>query len=216
MEPLDAVVKLTAGSCEIWAGDQFQTMDQGNAAKAAGLDPQQVTINTLYAGGSFGRRANVWSDYIGGSRLHREGLRRRRQRRSSCNGLARTICMGVCTGPCISTSSRRGLNEKKELVGWRHVIVGQSIMAGGPFEVMVKNGIDPHGRSKALHPLRMRLPNIDVEPRHHQEPRAGAVVARGRELAHHVAVETFIDEVAYAAGKDPLRSAGICSRRNRA
>jgi len=36
MEPLDAVVKLTATSCEIWAGDQFQTIDQANAAKTAG------------------------------------------------------------------------------------------------------------------------------------------------------------------------------------
>ena len=33
MEPLDAVVKLAANSCEIWAGDQFQTLDQMNAAK---------------------------------------------------------------------------------------------------------------------------------------------------------------------------------------
>ena len=64
MEPLDAVVKLTANSCEIWAGDQFQTVDQMNAAHTAGLDPQQVSIHTLYAGGSFGRRANAGSDYI--------------------------------------------------------------------------------------------------------------------------------------------------------
>ncbi len=64
MEPLDAVVKLTANSCEIWAGDQFQTVDQANAAKIAGLEPQQVSIHTLYAGGSFGRRANAYSDYI--------------------------------------------------------------------------------------------------------------------------------------------------------
>ncbi|WP_253262608.1 molybdopterin cofactor-binding domain-containing protein, partial [Pseudomonas aeruginosa] len=55
MEPLDAVVRLTADSCEIWAGDQFQTVDQGNAARTAGLKPEQVKINTLYAGGSFGR-----------------------------------------------------------------------------------------------------------------------------------------------------------------
>ena len=53
MEPLDAVVKLDANSCEIWAGDQFQTIDQANAAATAGLKPEQVTIHTLYAGGSF-------------------------------------------------------------------------------------------------------------------------------------------------------------------
>ena len=36
MEPLDAVVKLDADSCEIWAGDQFQTVDQANAAHDRG------------------------------------------------------------------------------------------------------------------------------------------------------------------------------------
>ena len=61
---MDAVVKLTADRCEIWAGAQFQTVDQMNSANAAGLKPEQVVINTLYAGGSFGRRANFVSDYI--------------------------------------------------------------------------------------------------------------------------------------------------------
>ena len=64
MEPLDCVVRLEDDRCEIWAGDQFQTIDQGNAAAAAGLKPDQVQIHTLMAGGSFGRRANAVSDYI--------------------------------------------------------------------------------------------------------------------------------------------------------
>src|SRR3984957_3545595 len=64
MEPLDAVVKLDAEGCEIWCGDQFQTVDQANAAATAGLKPEQVKIHTLLAGGSFGRRANMGSDYI--------------------------------------------------------------------------------------------------------------------------------------------------------
>src|SRR5205814_10561779 len=57
-------VRLTADACEIWAGDQFQTIDQANAARVAGLPPERVTIHTVYAGGSFGRRANAESDYI--------------------------------------------------------------------------------------------------------------------------------------------------------
>ena len=64
MEPLTAVRRLSAEKCEIWAGCQFQTIDQANAAAAVGLKPEQVTINTLAAGGTFGRRANAESDYI--------------------------------------------------------------------------------------------------------------------------------------------------------
>lgn len=64
MEPLDVVVKYDANGAEIWAGDQFQTPDQMNAARVLGLKPEQVKIHTLYAGGSFGRRATPVSDYI--------------------------------------------------------------------------------------------------------------------------------------------------------
>jgi len=64
MEPLTAVCSLSPDKCEIWAGCQFQTLDQANAAAAVGLKPEQVTINTLAAGGTFGRRATPESDYI--------------------------------------------------------------------------------------------------------------------------------------------------------
>ncbi len=73
MEPLTAAAKLSPGKCEIWAGCQFQTIDQANAAQAAGLRPDQVTIYTLAAGGTFGRRANPESDYIVEAVTHRKG-----------------------------------------------------------------------------------------------------------------------------------------------
>src|SRR6266853_1460345 len=59
MEPLTAVCSLSPDKCEIWAGCQFQTVDQMNAAAAVGLKPEQVTINTLAAGVTFGRRATT-------------------------------------------------------------------------------------------------------------------------------------------------------------
>jgi isoquinoline 1-oxidoreductase subunit beta len=64
MEPLNCTVSISGESCEIWAGTQFQTVDQGAAAKVAGLKPEQVKVNTMIAGGGFGRRANPTSDYI--------------------------------------------------------------------------------------------------------------------------------------------------------
>jgi isoquinoline 1-oxidoreductase beta subunit len=201
MEPLDAVVKLTASSCEIWAGDQFQTMDQGNAAKAAGLDPQQVTINTLYAGGSFGRRANVWSDYIVeavsiAKAFGADGTPIKLQwtREDDLHG-------GLYR-PMYFHKLEAGLNEKKELVGWRHVIVGQSIMAGGPFEAMVKNGIDPTSVEGASS-IAYAIPNIDVELATTKSP-VPVLWWRVVGSSHTTfAVEAFIDEVAHAAGKDP-------------
>ncbi len=63
MEPLDAVVKLTADGCDIWSGTQLQSGDQKHVAALVGLKPEQVRINTLYAGGGFGRRGPFDSDY---------------------------------------------------------------------------------------------------------------------------------------------------------
>jgi len=96
-----------------------------------------------------------------------------------------------------------GLNDKKELVGWRHVIVGQSIMAGGPFEVMVKNGIDPTSVEGAA-TIAYDIPNIDVNL---ATTKTGVPVLWWRVVgSSHTtfAVEAFIDEVAHAAGKDPF------------
>ena len=124
MEPLDAVVKLTPDSCEIWAGDQFQTVDQGNAARTAGLDPQQVKIHTLYAGGSFGRRANTQSDYIVEAVSIAKAL--------GANGTPVKLqwtreddIHGGLYRPMYFHKLDAGLTADGKLVGWRHRIVSR-------------------------------------------------------------------------------------------
>jgi isoquinoline 1-oxidoreductase beta subunit len=199
MEPLDAVVKLTASSCEIWAGDQFQTVDQMNAAKAAGLDPQQVTIHT---GGSFGRRANVWSDYI----VEAVSI----AKASGADGIPIKLqwtreddIRGGYYRPMYFHKLEAGLNEKKELVGWRQVIVGQSIMAGGLFAAMVNKGIDPTSVEGAA-TMAYAIPNLSVELSTTSSP-LPILWWRVVGSSHTVfAVEAFMDEVAHAAGEDPF------------
>ena len=128
MEPLDAVVKLSADRCEIWAGDQFQTVDQANAAHTAGLDPQQVSIHTLYAGGSFGRRANPGSDYI----VEAVSIAKAYGADGTPIKLQWTREDDIHGGlyrPMYFHKLEAGLNAEGRLTGWQHVIVGQSIMA---------------------------------------------------------------------------------------
>ncbi len=202
MEPLDAVVKLTSTTCEIWAGDQFQTLDQANAAKTAGLDPAQVTINTLYAGGSFGRRANVRSDYI----VEAVSIAKAYGADGTPIKLQWTREDDIHGGlyrPMYFHKLEAALNHKKELVAWRHVIVGQSIMSGGPFEVMVKDGVDPTSVEGAS-TIAYRIPNIDVSLSTTKNP-IPVLWWRVVGSSHTVfAVETFIDQVAHAAGRDPF------------
>jgi isoquinoline 1-oxidoreductase subunit beta len=201
MEPLDAVVKLTASSCEIWAGDQFQTVDQSNAAKTAGLDPQQVSIHTLYAGGSFGRRANPGSDFI----VEAVSIAK------ACGADGIPIKLqwtreddlhGGLYRPMYFHKLEAGLSEKGELSGWRHVIVGQSIMADTLFApMMIKDGIDPTSVEGAAS-IAYAIPNVTVSLATTKSP-VPILWWRVVGSSHTAfAVEAFIDEVATAAGED--------------
>ena len=202
MEPLDAVVKLTPGNCEIWAGDQFQTIDQANAAHAAGLDPQQVSIHTLYAGGSFGRRANMGSDYI----VEAVSIAK------ACGADGTPIKLqwtreddihGGLYRPMYFHKMEAGLDAKGRLAGWRHVIVGQSIMAGTAFAGMIKDGIDPTSVEGAA-TMAYDIPNVKVDL---ATTKTGVPVLWWRVVgSSHTAfaVEAFMDEAAHAAGADPF------------
>jgi isoquinoline 1-oxidoreductase subunit beta len=203
MEPLDAVVKLDANACEIWAGDQFQTVDQANAAATAGLKPEQVKIHTLLAGGSFGRRANMASDYIVEAVSVAKAL--------GANGVPVKLqwtreddIQGGRYRPIYLHRLEAALDNDGRLVGWRHRIVGQSIMAGTAFAaVMVKNGIDGTSVEGAAN-LPYAVPNMAVEL---NTTETGVPVLWWRVVgSSHTAyaTEAFIDEIAHAAGKDPF------------
>jgi isoquinoline 1-oxidoreductase beta subunit len=204
MEPLDAVVKLDANGCEIWAGDQFQTIDQANAAAIAGLKPEQVTIHTLYAGGSFGRRANAASDYIVEAVSIAKAL--------GANGTPLKLqwtreddIRGGFYRPAYVHKLDAGLDAQGKLVGWRHRIVGQSIMAGTLFApLMVKDGVDRTSVEGAAN-LPYAIPNLAVELTSTESP-VPVLWWRVVGSSHTAyAVEAFIDEVAASAGQDPYR-----------
>ena len=202
MEPLDAVVKLTADSCEIWAGDQFQTIDQSNAAKTCGLTPEQVIIHTLYAGGSFGRRANAWSDFI----VEAVSIAKAHGADGTPIKLQWTREDDIGGGlyrPMFFHKLEAGLSAQGELSSWRHVIVGQSIMSGTPFAAMMKDGIDPTSVEGAAN-IAYKIPNIAVDL---STTEVGVPVLWWRVVgSSHTtfAVEAFIDEVAHEAGQDPF------------
>jgi isoquinoline 1-oxidoreductase beta subunit len=97
-----------------------------------------------------------------------------------------------------------GLDAQGALTAWRHVMVGQSIVAGTPFAAaLVKGGIDATSVEGAAN-IAYSIPNIDVEL---STTKVGIPVLWWRVVgSSHTtfAVESFLDEVAYAAGKDPF------------
>ena len=201
MEPLVCVVRLKDDACEIWAGSQSQTLDQAIAAKIAGLKPEQVTIHTLLAGGSFGRHANPTSDYIAEAVATAKATR-------ELDAPIRLMwtreddIKGGYYRPLFVHRLAAGLDAQGKPTAWLQRIVGQSILAGTPFEGMMKDGIDFTSVEGASN-LSYAIPNLRVEL---HSPRIGIPVLWWRSVGHtHTAfaTEVFIDELAAAAGQDP-------------
>lgn len=202
MEPLNATARLTADKCEIWAGTQFQTLDQQLAAKAAGMDPTQVEIHTTFLGGGFGRRANPTSDFI----VEAVHVAKAVKQPVKVMWTRDDDIRGGYYRPAFLHRASIELDESGMPVAWQHTLVGQSILAGTAFEsAMVKDGIDAtsvEGVSDS--PYLKSVPNHRVDL---HSPKPGIPVLWWRSVGHsHTAfvMESLIDELAHAAGKDPV------------
>jgi isoquinoline 1-oxidoreductase subunit beta len=203
MEPMNCVVRLSADACEIWNGEQFQSIDQPAVAAVLGMKPEQVTLNMLYAGGSFGRRANPHADYVVEAVQVAKAIAGRAPVK-----LVWTREDDMRAGyyrPMNCHAMKGGLDAQGNIVAWQHRIVGQSILAGTAFEgMMVKDGIDATSVEGAAN-LPYSIPNLGVEL---HSPKMGVPVQWWRSVGStHTAysTETFIDELAAAAGKDPFQ-----------
>jgi isoquinoline 1-oxidoreductase beta subunit len=202
MEPMNCVVALGPQGCEVWNGEQFQTVDQMMIAQLLDLRPEQVKLNMLFAGGSFGRRANPRSDYL----LEAAAIAKAIEGRAPVKlvwGREDDMRAGYYR-PMYYHTLEAGLDAQGELTAWRHTIVGQSILTGTAFEsMMVKDGVDATSVEGAAN-LPYAIPNRLLEL---HSPKLGVPVQWWRSVGStHTAFSTecFLDEVARAAGKDPL------------
>jgi isoquinoline 1-oxidoreductase beta subunit len=203
MEPMNCVVRLSADGCEIWNGEQFQSIDQPAVAQVLGLRPEQVKLNMLYAGGSFGRRANPQADYVVEAVQIAKAIAGRAPVK-----LVWTREDDMRAGyyrPMYCHALKGGLDAQGNIVAWQQRIVGQSVLAGTAFEgMMVKDGIDATSVEGAAN-LPYLIPNLGVEL---HSPKMGVPVQWWRSVGStHTAfsTETFLDELAAAAGKDPFQ-----------
>ena len=201
MEPLNCFVDLKPDSCLIRTGSQFQTVDRDAAAKEAGLPPEQVTLETTFLGGGFGRRANPASDFV----VEAVQIAKAVKQPIKVIWTRDDDIKGGYYRPMWFDRISAGLDGTGTLSAWKHTIVGQSIMAGTIMEEkMIKNGIDDTSVEGA-EDIPYRIPNLLVDL---HTTKIGVPVQWWRSVGHsHTAfvVESFLDEVAHAVGKDPYQ-----------
>ncbi|CAN5655439.1 xanthine dehydrogenase family protein molybdopterin-binding subunit [soil metagenome] len=200
MEPLNCVVDLRGDRCEIWTGTQFQTGDRAAAAATAGLKPEQVILPTPMLGGGFGRRANPASDFV----IEAVHVAKAAKAPVKVVWTREDDTRGGWYRPMWYDRFVGGIDEKGNPSVWTHTIVGQSIIAGTPFEgFLIKDGIDGTSVEGAAD-LLYGIPNVQVDL---HTPKIGVPVLWWRSVGHShngFAVEAFFDELAHAGGKDPF------------
>jgi isoquinoline 1-oxidoreductase beta subunit len=202
MEPLNCVVELKPDGARLIYGAQFQSIDQPTVAAITGLKPEQVKIETVWAGGSFGRRAVPTADYVAEAVTIAKAI-------DGSNPVKlvwtrEDDTKGGYYRPFYAHKVTAAIGADGMPVAWHHRIAGQSIFAGTALEAMaVKDGVDDTSVEGASN-LAYAVPNLKVEL---TTLKVGVPVLWWRSVGHtHTAhvVESMIDELAFAAGKDPV------------
>ncbi len=209
MEPLNCTLqpevagkKVTA--VKVWVGSQFQTVDQAAVARALELSPDKVVLNTMMAGGGFGRRAVPTSDYlVEAANVLRAWVANGHTQPLKVMWSREDDIRGGYYRPLHLHRARIGLDAQGKVVGWQHTIVGQSILKGTPFEAfMVKDGVDST-MTEGIVENDYNLPlQLSV---HHPQVDVPVLWWRSVGNTHTAFVkETLVDEMAAAAKQDPV------------
>jgi isoquinoline 1-oxidoreductase beta subunit len=206
MEPLDIVLDFDGTSAEFWFGSQIQTMDHNVAAGVLGIPFEKVSINTLWAGGSFGRRAQPDAHPVAEVATLAKAMQ--------AAGMDLVPVKLVWTReddmaggyyrPMSAHRVRIGLDEEGGVTAFKYNIAAKSIFKGTPFEPMIiKDGID-HSMTEGAHDTTYAFPLMNVDQAY-QETKVPVLWWRSVGHTHTAYVmETLMDRLAKEAGKDPV------------
>jgi isoquinoline 1-oxidoreductase beta subunit len=203
MEPMNATAKWTEDKCEVWCPTQNGEAALAAAAEAAGLPPQQCDVYKMHLGGGFGRRG-AFHDYV------HQAVTIAKEFPGTPVKLLWTREEDMTHGayhPITQCKLTAGLDENGDITGFRVRIAGQSILA----QVMpqrLKDGMDVVTFQTFLpsgdHSISYTFPNLLVDHAM-RNPHVPPGFWRGVNANHNaIYTECFMDELAHAAGKDPL------------
>ncbi len=195
MEPMNATAHVRSDGVDIWAPTQFQTGAHQMGSAIGGVPPEQVKVHTTYLGGGFGRRFEL--DFI------QEALET-----SKAVGAPVKVIWSreddvrhEWYRPASYHHVRAGLDGRGQPVAWTHRVVAPSIMIR-VFPNTVQNGLDGEAVEGAVE-MPYSVSNVHVD---YVMTDTGIPVGFWRSVNHSYnafAVESFIDELAHAAGQDP-------------
>lgn len=202
MEPLNCVIEPTERGVRFHDGCQFPTMVQFAAASILKLDPANVEVRTVYAGGSFGRRATPVADYQSEAAMAFALLGGKTPVKLVWT--REDDLHGGYYRPMATHSVRIGIKDGK-VAGWDHRIVAKPILLDTALvnEEVKKSGIDPT-TVEGVNDTHYAIPSLSVGVSYPQTPMP---ILWWRSVGHsHTAyvMETMIDMAAKAVKADPV------------
>ena len=196
LEPQNCTARVGPAGVDVWASVQFPQGAQGTAAQVAGVKPEQVRIHSQFLGGGFGRRLE--NDFVA-------------QAVTIAKAVPDVPVQLIWTRPedmrhdfyrPLSLHVMRGAVAGGRAVALSATLVSPSITARA-FPSFVQNGNDPF-MTEGLANLTYDIPNLELRTVIEE---VGIRVGFWRSVSHALnafAMESFVDELALAAGKDPL------------
>jgi isoquinoline 1-oxidoreductase beta subunit len=200
---MNATARWSAERCEVWCPTQNGEAALAAAADAADLDQSKCEVHKLHLGGGFGRRG-AFHDYV------RQAVLIARQMPGTPVKLLWSREEDMLHGhyhPVTKAKMTGAFDAQGNLTGLRMRISGQSIMAA-VLPSRLSNGMDPLTFQGVLpkgdHAISYTFPNLLIDHAMRNPP-VSPGFWRGVNINQNaVYVECFIDELAHAAGKDPL------------
>jgi isoquinoline 1-oxidoreductase beta subunit len=202
MEPMNATAYFKGDSVEIWAPTQAPSWNQHWVSQLTGLKPEAITIHTTYLGGGFGRRLE--SDYV---------LEAVETSRAAGNVPVKVVwtreddMQHSPYRPASHNVLSAALDANGMVIAWRHRIVGASILQYfKTFAHLMRNdGLDPTSVQGAADYFPYDIPNVYVD---YVNNNPGVPCGFWRSVGNSqngFVLESFVDELAHAAGKDPYQ-----------
>ncbi|HYG14019.1 MAG TPA: molybdopterin cofactor-binding domain-containing protein, partial [Methylophilaceae bacterium] len=197
IEPMNCTAHVHKDGCDVWVGTQAPSLAVAGIIGITKLPPDKVFIHNHHIGGGFGRRLDV--DFIKQAVMIAQHVDYPvkvvwTREEDMQHGIYRPYYYDHLTA---------GLDDAGMPIAWHHRVTGSSIMARWVPQLF-KDNLDLDAVEGAMDPP-YKLPNLLVEYVRQEPPGIVTGWWRGVGATHNIfMVETFIDELAHKAGKDPL------------
>lgn len=201
MEPVNCVVHIKPNSCRIWAPTQAPIQAKKTAAKITGLPREKVEVNVTFLGGGFGRKS--FNDFITdalevGKRMKKPVKLIWKREDDTRHDYYRPPSRHIMSG---------GFDESGKLAAWKHKVVAPSVLFTQiiKFPFPFKDKVDGLVALEGARNIPYEIPNMRIE---YKSIEVGVPLGWWRSVydsQNGYANECFMDELAHAAGADPVK-----------